>query len=135
MEGPNYTQFILFRTVKIGFYHSFISLLWQNHTFLVLDVGPVILKPFLFCKYLINSWNSEKRLLCFLCQKHEEKWLFTPTSQNIPGPTNDPKVMNMVLNVPYSDRIFLRIGIFQKRFLLKVIADQKKLGPLSPSLG
>ena len=32
-EGLKYTNFSIFATVKIGFYHNFISLWRQNYTF------------------------------------------------------------------------------------------------------
>ena len=66
IEGPNYAQNSIFATVKIGFYHKFIRLLWQNYSFdrsdffVVLDIGLMNVNPFLHRKYLINSWNGEK---------------------------------------------------------------------------
>ena len=79
-EGPIYTQFSIFATDKIGFYHNFISLLWQNYSFDSSEffcgiryIGLVILNSFLFCKYLINSWNGEKpRIVLFHAKKHEK---------------------------------------------------------------
>ena len=44
--------------------------MWQNYSVngsvVVLGIGIGIENPFLYCKYLINSWNSENRGLCFL---------------------------------------------------------------------
>ena len=79
IEGPNCTLFSIFATVKIGFYHNFISLLWINYIFdhsdffVVLDIGLVILNLFLFCKYLINFWNSEKQKIMFFYAKKTKK--------------------------------------------------------------
>ena len=53
-EGTNYAQFSILETVKIGFYHNFINMLWQNYTFdsseffVVLDIRLVISNIFLF---------------------------------------------------------------------------------------
>ena len=39
----------------------------------VLDIGLEIVNPFLYCKYLINSWNGEKpRIMLFMPKKHEK---------------------------------------------------------------
>ena len=59
-EGPNYTQFCIFVTDKIDFYHKFISLLWQNCSVNRSDIGLGTVNLFLYCEYLINFLNGEK---------------------------------------------------------------------------
>ena len=82
IEGPNYAQFSIFATVKFGFYHKFISLLWQNYSFdrseiVVLDTGLMNVNLVLYRKYFISSWNSEKPRISLFKAKKREKMKIT----------------------------------------------------------
>ena len=104
IEGPNHTRFSIFATVKIGFCLKFVSPLWQNYSsdrseifcgtrYRSWDFKSVFELCISF--KLLNSWKTED--FAFLRKKTRKKWKSHPSSQNFPGPANDPKVTISVL--------------------------------------
>ncbi len=104
--------------------------------FVVLDISLVILNPFLFCKYLINSWNCEKpRIMLFYVKKTKKVTIHSNFAEFFRTPLWSE-------GHDYGLKLFLKgleffsaLEFFKNDFRKKLLRIKKSVGLWGPPLG
>ena len=105
--------------------------------FVILDICLVIPNPFLFCEYLINSWNGEKpRIMLFYVKKKTKK---VTIHSNFAEFSRTPLWSE---SHDYGLKLFLKgleffsvLEFFKNDFSKKLLRIKEKQGLFGPPLG